>query len=538
MNDEVTPVIERRKRFSLIWLIPLVAVGLGVWMVVHAKLSEGPKIQIRFDSAEGLVANKTKVRYLNVEVGIVETVGLTEDKQRVMATVQLDPMARDLLREDTQFWVVRARVGAGGVSGLGTLLGGAYIELSPGSGDAEKLSFVGLESPPLTPLGTPGRRVTLLAPEAGSVSAGDAVLYNGYKVGRIDGMHFDSEEHQVRYEVFIEAPYDQLVNRNVRFWNVSGIEMKASASGIELSTGSLDTVLLGGVAFALPDGVEAGDTVEDGEEFVLHPNFSEMQKQPYRYSIEYVMEFEQSLRGLLPGAPVMYRGLPIGEVEHIMIREAMMDPNREDGSPVPVLISFEPARLGLPDTERSIELIRENLAANVANGLRGGLETGNLITGSLFVSIDYYPHADEVGLSEMLGYQSIPTVRTGLKYLEEQVSSFVAKLNELPLDETLQGVDQTMLALRDTLESMDAVITDAHRQRIPAEISETLADLRKVLEGAAPDSTAYQSLSTSLSRLNDVLYNVDELTRTLKDQPNSLLLNPKFPEDPIPGTKR
>jgi len=353
---DMKPTIDKKKRISVIWILPLVALAIGVWMVVHTKMSKGPVITISFETAEDVVAGKTKIKYLNVNMGQVEDVTLNAAKDGVVVSVQLNPEAKDLLMKDTEFWVVRARVGAGNVSGLGTLLGGAYIELSPGTSNTKQHAFTGLETPPLTPAGAPGVKLNLYSNKAGSVSTGDAVLYNGYKVGRVEGMGFDEERKQVHYDLFIDAPFDQLVNSSVRFWNVSGVQMNASASGIEVLTGSLDTVLFGGIAFAIPDGLEVGEPLDNGAEFYLYDTYTDMQDQPYTYHIDYVMEFQQSLRGLLPGAPVEYRGIPVGYVKNIMFDDVMAKEaeDYESNRPIPVLISIEPGRIGLPDSEESV----------------------------------------------------------------------------------------------------------------------------------------------------------------------------------------
>ena len=278
---DMKPSIDKGKRFSVIWIIPIVALVIGLSMVVQTKLSEGPTITISFDSAEGLEAGKTKVEFLNVVMGLVTDITLNPGFDGVLVTLELDPKAKTMLREDTRFWVVRARVGEGSISGLGTILSGAYIEISPGEGEQGRRDFIGLESPPLTALGAPGVKLTLYTDQAGSVSTGDSILYNGYKVGRVEGMVFDSEKVQIRYDVFIDAPYDKLVTSTVRFWNTSGINFKASAEGLDVRTGSLKTILLGGVAFGVPDGLTAGEPVENGAEYKLYKNLSDMEKQPH-----------------------------------------------------------------------------------------------------------------------------------------------------------------------------------------------------------------------------------------------------------------
>ena len=534
---DMKPKIETKKRLSVIWILPIVALAIGVWMVVHTKMSKGPVITISFETAEDVVAGKTKIKYLNVNMGQVEDVTLNVAKDGVVVSVQLNPEAKDLLMKDTEFWVVRARVGAGNVSGLGTLLGGAYIELSPGTSNTKQHAFTGLETPPLTPVGAPGVKLNLYSDKAGSVSAGDAVLYNGYKVGRVEGMGFDEERKQVHYDLFIDAPFDQLVNSSVRFWNVSGVEMNASASGIEVLTGSLDTVLFGGIAFAIPDGLETGEPLENGAEFYLYDTYSDMQDQPFTYHVDYVMEFKQSLRGLVPGAPVEYRGIPVGYVKDIMFDDVMAKEGTdyEDNRPIPVLISIEPGRVGLPDSEESVQIMKSSIVRNVEAGMRGSLETGSIITGSLFINIDYRADAAPAKLGEMLGYPSIPTVQVGLDKLEAQISSFLTKVNDLPLDETMTAINGTMTAMTDTLNSMDSLVQDIHQQKVGAEIVKTLEDTQRMMRMVGPGSSAYQAFEGSMNKLNETLYNVEALTRTLNDAPNALVIQMNHPEDPQPG---
>ena len=535
---DMKPKIETKKRLSVIWILPIVALVIGVWMVVHTKMSQGPVITISFKTAEGVVAGKTKIRYLNVDVGQVQAVTLNQEMDGVVVSVQLDPEANPLLKKDTQFWVVRARVGAGSVSGLSTLLGGAYIELSPGAKEGGRhLSFTGLESPPLTPTGAPGLKLNLYSNKAGSVSAGDAVLYNGYKVGRVEAMNFDEQRKQVHYSVFIDAPFDQLMNSSVRFWNVSGVEINASAGGIEVLTGSLDTVLLGGIAFGMPDGLEVGDPLESGAEFYLYATYSDMQEQPYTHHIDYVMEFKESLRGLSIGAPVEFRGIPVGYVKDILFDElAMESAGTEEGNrPIPVLVSIEPGRVGLPDTMESVEMMKANIARNVEVGLRGSLETGSLITGSLFINIDYRNDMAAVEMGESMGYATIPTVQVGLDKLEAQISSFLTKINELPLSEAMTSVSGTMNTMTETLNTIDALVKDIHSQQVSAELVKTLQDTQRMMRSVGQGSSAYEAIEGSMNKLNETLYNVEALTQTLNDKPNALVLPTTYPEDPIPG---
>ncbi|RLA57778.1 MAG: paraquat-inducible protein B, partial [Gammaproteobacteria bacterium] len=270
--------ISQGRSFSGIWIIPLIALLLGVYMVVHTWLTEGPTITVAFNNASGLAEGKTKIKYRSVDMGVVEEVRLNDEFDGVIATIKLDRQALPLLRDDTRFWVVTAQVGLGNITGLDTLLSGAYIQLAPGTGKKGQRKFVALEKPPLTPSGAPGLRIQLTSERASSVSAGDKVLYKGYQVGRVETMEFSPADRRMRYKVFIDAPYHELVNSAVRFWDVSGISLSAGADGFKVDTASMDTILLGGVTFGVPEGIESGDAVKHDTEFKLFTSYEDTLK--------------------------------------------------------------------------------------------------------------------------------------------------------------------------------------------------------------------------------------------------------------------
>ena len=395
MTTEKAQVSHGRK-ISGIWFIPLLALVLGVYMVIHNWMTVGPEIKIAFKTASGLEEGKTSVKYRNVNMGTVSEVRLNENFDGIVATVKMNRQAADLLRKDTNFWVVTARVGVGNVSGLDTLLSGAYIQLAPGSEKASSHTFVALEQPPLTPADAPGLRLQLTSSKATSVTAGDQVLFKGSKVGRVESRDFDAADQLVHYQVFIDAPYHTLVNSNIRFWNTSGVSLSADASGFKIVTGSLETILFGGVTFGVPEGVKPGTEVTSNTVFNLHSSYDEVLSNPFRYTTSYVIYFDQSVKGLLPGAPVEYRGIPIGKIEKILLKEEQALRANEGaqgrGTPIPVLISMEPARFELPDDEDSIALMRESIELGVSNGLRATMASGSLLTGAKYINFDFYPN--------------------------------------------------------------------------------------------------------------------------------------------------
>lgn len=535
---EAKASVRPRRKIPVIWLVPIVAALLGIWMVIYNYITQGPEITITFATAEGIQAGKTKIKTLSLELGVVDSVELTKDMKGIVVKAKLERFAVPILRDDTQFWVVRPRVGPGGISGLGTILSGGYIHLEAGAGTIGRRKFEGLDNPPVTPAGTPGLNITLNSTRAGSVSAGDPVLYHGYRVGSVESAKFEPDSQRVTYGLFIDEPYDSLVTRNTRFWNASGITVKAGADGLEVELGSLQTLLAGGVAFDLPEDVLPGLPVQDGARFDLFPNRDAVNRKNYDNYAEYVVSFAQSVRGLKPGAPVEYRGISLGSVQRLLITELARDNTQDYGAPIPVLIQIEPARLGLPDTPATVQKMQETVQIGVTLGLRATLKTGNLLTGSSIVALEYYPEEGSAVLGEFAGYSVIPTLPGGIARLEQQVSKVLKKLNDLPLEPALQELDATLASLRKTMNTVRGALTGDRAREITTSIKSTLAELNATLDSISPDSRTGDRLSRTLADLNQTLRNIESLTRRLSERPSSLIFSPPVSEDPVPQQGR
>jgi paraquat-inducible protein B len=480
------PDVTQSKKLTAIWIIPLVAVVLGIWMLVYTYMSEGPEIRISLALADGLEAGKTRVKFRNVEMGMVQRIILNDDMQGVTAIVKLEREAIPLLGEDTSFWIVTARIGGGSISGLDTLLSGAYIEISPASRPSKTRNFIALEQPPLTPVGAPGLRLILHSKQSASVKAGDPVLFNGFKVGRVESQTFDPEARQINYVIFIDAPYHSLIDSSVRFWDVSGITVDAGAEGVRLSTGSLETILLGGVAFGVTPEAEPGQPVDHNTEFQLFSSYAAILESAFEQRIYFVVEFKESLSGLFADAPVEYRGIEIGKVERILVKE-MVQRTVQTGrqgkdNPIPVLIYLEPGRLGLPDTAASGDSLRDTVTQSVANGARVSLTTGNLLTGAKLISMEFYDDLGPADLGEFAGYTTLPTITTGFGRLEQKVGTLLDKFNGLPLDTTVSSINQVLKELNESLTALNVLLEGDNTQAIPGDLRNTLAALRSLLQ--------------------------------------------------------
>ncbi len=314
------------------------------------------------------------------------SVELSQDLKQVVIKARMNPGTEPMLNDESQLWVVKPSVGRGGVTGLNTLLSGAYIELQPGKASTAKYYYELLESPPIAPPDAPGVRVFLTSADATSLSVGDPVLYRGYDVGTVELGEFDPQARSMRYQLFIRAPYDALVTDNVRFWQASGMALDMSAEGVRIEMASVTTLLSGGVTFDVLEGWPRGQQAKNNSQFQLFQNKQSIQDGLYNEYLEYLLFFDESVRGLTSGAPVEYRGVRIGTVMTVPHFFNMKKPlqiafNRG----IPVLIRVEAGRLYDSLTLQELQL---ELEQAVQQGLRAVLKTGNLLTGGLYVDLN------------------------------------------------------------------------------------------------------------------------------------------------------
>ena len=526
--------VSKRRRFSPVWIVPIVAVALGLWVMVDLYSKQGPVVQIKFITAAGIEVDKTRVKTRDVEIGVVTAVDLNEDFTGVTVTAELNVGAAALLREDTQFWVVRPRVGAGGISGLSTIVSGAYIEVAPGVGaPRQSHTFTGLEQEPITAVGTPGMRIRFVSATSGSVGVGDPLLYRGFRVGRVEESRLDLENREVRYTAFITDPYDQLVTTNTRFWNVSGVSAELSAEGFKLGIASFQTLLAGGVAFGPGEGSAPGDPVPNDHVFKLFADETSAYEDPHRFYKDYVASFMQPMGGLKPGAPVTFRGIRIGTVLRILVSESFEASAPGVNRPMPVLIRVQPGRI-TDDTQQSMDRLNESLDRAVKNGLRATLASGNLLTGSQLINLDYVENAPPATVSEYQGYPTLPTVPGGLARLTDQVSDLLDKVNALPLEEMVSTANETITELQHALQDVRALLASDGIQNLPARLDAALLQLNYALANFSEESGFSERLARLMIEATTTLKSVQDVAESLEQNPNALIFPTRLPPDPQP----
>ena len=531
LADVPTAVTVRKRRSApqLVWLIPIVAALIGGWLAVKGIMERGPTITISFETGEGLEAGKTKLKYKDVEVGVVKAIKLSEDPTGVIVTAEMVKEAERHLVEDTRFWVVRARIGVGGVSGLGTLFAGPYIGVDTGRSTTPRREFIGLEVPPVFASHKPGRQFVLHGHDLGSLDQGDAVFFRRLQVGQITAADLDKDGNGVTVKIFINAPYDQFVTANTRFWHASGIEVSLDATGIEVQTQALATIVLGGIAFETPPdaplsaAAAAADTV-----FILFAARGHAMKRPDVTVQSYVYVFDESVRGLVPGAPVDLRGVLLGEVKEIGLKYNLV--KKDFGMRVEALIYRERLRAVMQEVPSEFEDRKTNLNTLVEQGFRAQLRTGNVLTGQLYVALDFFPTAPPAKVDWTKEPPEIPTVPGGLKELQETVTHFASKLDKVPLDQIALDLHRTLNTLQGALQSADKLVKQLDVEVAP-EARAALAEARKTLGTADrtlnSDAPLQQDLRTTLRELTRTSQSLRQLTELLERQPESLIRGKK-----------
>lgn len=462
MSEEIPLIVEdedhelpeavvsaRKHQISIVWFVPLIAVLIGGWLVYKTLSEKGPTISISFKSAEGLEAGKTKIKYKDVELGQVTEIRLTPDLSRVLVTAELVKEAKEFLSANTRFWIVRARVAAGQVSGLGTLFSGAYIGLDPGNPGLPGTQFVGLETPPVVTTDLPGSHYILHASPLGSLDIGAPVYFRQIKVGQVIAYELQPDGEAVTIKIFINDPIDKLVYQNTRFWNASGLDFAVDAGGIRVNTESLVTILIGGIAFDTPANLEPGGLAEDGENFQLYESRERIFDKTYTDKTRWLLHFEGSIRGLTVGSPVEFRGIPVGQV---------LDINMEYDAAkkvflIPVLIEIEQERIKVVGEMQDSDRKWQNDYL-VEQGLRAQLKTGSLITGQLYVDLDFHPNAEPAQINWEGRYPQMPTVPTSIEEITTSLTHLLKKLEKLPIEQI--GND-----LRDTVQGAKRLVNSA-----------------------------------------------------------------------------
>ena len=511
-------VAASKKGISTIWFIPLLAAVIGAWLVFTAISEQGAAIKIEFVSGDGIVAGKTEVKYKGIVAGQVETVEIKEDLSGVVVGIRMERNANFVLTDKTRFWVVKPRVTGGQISGLGTLLSGAFIGMDPDPSGKPMREFVGLERPPAVLNNEDGTAYKLQSPTLASLDYGSPIYYRGLKVGRVTNYQM-GENDAIIFDVFIQAPYDKKISKNTRFWNAGGVDLELGAEGLRLQTASLSALLVGGVSFDTSESLRERQPVGAGYVFNLFDSERDSKSGQFRLKEYYVLKFDGSLRGLEAGAPVEFRGIRVGTVEELLIKPG------KNQIEIPVLIAIEPERYGR-DTSNTGQSVNEL----VRQGLRASLQTGNLLTGKKYVDIEIYPDAEPAEVIMGGTYPQIPTLDSSVEEVVASASGLIkdlrvtaSRINDL-LETTDNGEREGDLAA--TLTSIRGVSDQINRELAP-NLNATLVQAEKTLANAqsllANDATTRNEVNRLLIELTETAAAIRGVADYLEQNPQSII---------------
>ncbi len=500
------------RRLSVIWLAPAFALAVVAWLSWHTLMQRGPAITIRFASAEGLTAGETEIRHKGVRVGTVESFELSADLAEVLVHARMTHDVSAHLRASTRFWIVTPRVGTNGISGLNTLVSGAYIEMYPGDGDPQR-DFVGLEDPPLLQPDTPGRAFTLTEDELGAIGPGTPVNYRGVQVGQVEGYALDANGRHVNIYAFVRAPYDVLVHDNTRFWDASAIDVSAGPQGIRVRLNSLQQLVTGAIGFDTPGA--PGTQAAADQVFALYDTQAVALRNHSGPRLSYALRFAESASGLQAGTPVQLQGVQVGEISQTaLVYDATAGSLYESAT-----MNIDPSAVQLVGIPRGSEAgqvnaVRAGLARLVTRGLRAQLITSNLLTGQKVIALDIVPGAPAVSLDPKAAIPEFPTTHGA--DIDAILSSLQNTLHHIDLATAGPALGNAVRNLDATLAHLEQITRDAQPQ-----IKPLIESLRATAEAAR---VAAQSAGSTLgpdgalaTQLPGLLQQVSEAARALRE---------------------
>lgn len=514
----------REGRISWIWLVPLVAALVGASLLVRNWMHTGPTITISFESAEGLEVGQTKIRYKDVVIGVVSGIKVSSDRSKVLVSADLNREGSEYItQKGSRFWVVRPRLGISGVSGLGTLLSGAYISVDAAesnNGDDPVYEFEGLEKPPEITSGRPGTRYTLYASDLGSLEIGSPVYFRRIQVGRVIGYDLDEDGKSVNIQVFIDAPNDKFVTSDTRFWNASGINLSLDADGFNVQTGSLVSVMAGGVAFASVNEANTEPAKADSR-FALGGTRIEAMADPDGPPFPIELHFQQSVRGLKVGAPVDFRGLELGKVIDIDLEfnrktkrfyalvKAELYPLRF-GAVYENMMKMD-AATGYPGAVLLGPLIK--------HGLRGQIRAANLLTGQQYVALDFFPDAEAADFDAKQVPVVMPTIAGNFDRLQQQISSIVGKIDAIPFEGISKDLRSSLVSMTKLLKRFEGELTP----QASAMLKSAQNSLKRIDQVLAEDSPLSGNVERTLAEINGAAKSLRALSDYLRTNPSALL---------------
>lgn len=520
--------VRKVKFISPVWIVPAVALMIALWLAVQARLETGATVEIEFNSGTDIIPGQTQVRLNDVKVGMVKDVRLSRDLKTVRVFVELEREVSDHLSENTRFWVVTPRISVTGVSNLGTLINGVYIVMDPGEPGTYQTHFEGLNEPPLFESGEPGTPYILQAEELGSFDVGSPIYYRKIKVGEVTSYKLSENRSSVDINIFVRAPYDELVQTRSRFWNVSGVGVSVGAEGFKAQVESLASLISGGISFDNVAGLGDAEVAESGTRFFLYSDRESVLEGRFNIKYYYVLKFGGSVRGLTIGAPVEFRGIRVGEVVDVVL-----DSSDNVDEVLHVYIAMEPQRLN-PDENPTRDQVDARMEEMVAQGLRAQMKTANFLTGSRYIDLVFMENGAPGEFVRSENVPEIPTSEDSVDQIARQASDVLDKMSEIPFDAIGRDLSQSLASLNRILTEFDNSNTAGKVDNVVTNMETTLtaandaleqlnATMRSLDHAVAPDSELKYEMTKMLDAVGNAANSLQLFINELNRHPNALI---------------
>jgi len=529
VRDEEPRATIRAQRFNWVWLFPIGAAAIVLWLAWRNLAERGPAITISFRNVDGLQAGQTKIQHRNVDLGTVESLELTPDMSRVIVHARMTRQATNHLTPNTRFAIIAPHVGVGGISGLSTLVSGSYIEMYPGKpSDESKRDFVGLDEPPALAPDTKGRSFTLLANDLGSLTRGSPISYNGITVGEVEDYVLRPNNKGVQVTAFVRSPYETLVHPETRFWNAGGVDLTLGSQGLRIRANSWEQLLSGGIAFATPTEVLGKEPSANDAVFGLYDNRRAADRAPQGQTLNYVADFLGNQRGLDTGTAVELQGIEVGEVteahlaydekRHTLVTRAnfYVDPER-----VEILNMPKGADANQHDA------VQKWIETLVNDGMRAQVSSASLLTGTKLVGLEMVANAPKAHIEHEGEAMMIPTSTAGdftavLQDLQSVLKNIDRATSGPQLGHALQSLDETLTRLNKVTHDIEPDIKSLIKSlRDTADSAQsTLNTIQGIAGNSAPTGT---DLPRMMRELTEAARSVRGLADYLDRHPEALL---------------
>ena len=472
-HDDVPEARARKHRwFAWVWVVPITAAGIVIWLAWRSLAARGPEITIAFKEVQGLQARQSTLQHRGVTLGTVERLELVPNMSQVVVHARMTRAATEWLNENTKFYIVSPRVSVEGISGLSTLVSGAYIEMVPGkAGGKEKHAFQGLNDAPVLDADETGRAFTMTASELGSLTRGSPISYHGVTVGEVERYAISDDGQGVNVTAFIRSPWDRFIHPETRFWNAGGVDVSAGAQGVRIRANSWQQLLSGGIAFETPTEALNGTPSAAGSTFALYDNRRAALRDPRGEQLLYVADFSGNLRGVDEGTAVELEGVEIGAVRDTRLS---YDAKKHTLSTLVTIAidadSIQVENLARPAGITSSQAAQQWIETLVADGLRAQVTTANLLTGFKIIALDMVKGAPPARVEKVGAYVRLPTSSAG--DLNDVLNSLRGVLKNL--DSATSGPE-----LGHAIQSLDRTMT--HLDQLTADVQPDLKELIKSL---------------------------------------------------------